>query len=137
MQYLPPAMKVLFSDEAGNNERLAFVYDTTKVALREKVGEIAIPPSESRYIELPGITQKFDGFDRNPYIAAFKAGNLEFLLANVHLYYGSESAISMNRRSLETYAVARWADNRLLRYPEVCYVEEHRHLLGRDRQLGH
>lgn len=31
---------------------------------------------------------------------------------NVHLYFGSDSTISKNRRSLETYAVARWADNR-------------------------
>ena len=111
-QHLPPAMKTLFSDEAGNNERLAFIYDSTKVTLREKVGEIAIPPSDMKNIKLPGITQKFDGFDRNPYLAAFKAGGFEFLLVSVHLYYGSESAISMNRRSLETFAVARWADLR-------------------------
>jgi hypothetical protein len=110
-QELPASMKVLFSDEAGNNERLAFIYDSTKVSVREKVGEIAIPPSDARYIKLPGITQKFDGFDRNPYIASFQAGNFQFLLVNVHLYYGSESAISVNRRSLETFAVARWADN--------------------------
>ncbi len=111
-QHLPPTMNTLFSDEAGNNERLAFIYDSTKVTLREKVGEIAIPPSDMKNVKLAGITQKFDGFDRNPYIAAFKAGTFEFLLVSVHLYYGSESAISMNRRSLETFAVARWADNR-------------------------
>ena len=111
-QHLPPSMNALFSDEAGNNERLAFIYDSTKVALREKVGEIAIPPSEKRHVKLRGISQKFDGFDRHPYLAAFKAGMFEFLLVNVHLYYGSESAISMNRRRLETYAVAQWADNR-------------------------
>jgi len=111
-QHLPLAMKTLFSDEAGNNERLAFIYDATKVTLREKVGEIALPPSDLKNVKLPGITQKFDGFDRNPYFAAFKAGTFEFLLVNVHLYFGSDSDISMNRRSLETFAVARWADNR-------------------------
>lgn len=121
-QALPATMKVLFSDEAGNNERLAFVYDSRKVSLREKVGEIAIPPSEARYIKLPGITQRFDGFDRNPYLASFQAGSLQFLLVNVHLYYGSESAISVNRRSLETFAVARWADNR--RKSPHCYCKD-------------
>ena len=73
-QHLPTTMRTLFSDEAGNNERMAFIYDSTKVTLREKVGEIAIPPSESRYITLPGISQRFDGFDRNPYMAAFQQG---------------------------------------------------------------
>jgi hypothetical protein len=38
--------RALLSDEAGNNERLAYIYDASKVSLREKVGEIAIPPSE-------------------------------------------------------------------------------------------
>lgn len=111
-QHLPPAFRLLFSDYAGNKERLAFLYDSSKVTVLEKVGEIAVPPSDKRYIKLPGIQQKFPGFDRNPYLAAFRAGSFTFLLVNVHLYFGSDSAISMNRRSLETYAVARWADLR-------------------------
>lgn len=111
-QHLPTSYRCLFSDIAGNKERLAFVYDTTKVTLLEKVGEIAIPPSDLRNVKLPGIEQKFDGFDRNPYLATFQAGNFKFVLVNVHLYFGSESKRSMNRRSLETYAVARWADLR-------------------------
>ena len=44
-------------------------------------------------------------------LAAFKAGDFTFLLVNVHLYFGDESeAASIERRCLETYAVARWAD---------------------------
>lgn len=121
-QDLPKTMKLLFSDEAGNNERLAFVYDSRKVSLREKVGEISIPPSDARNIKLDGITQKFDGFDRNPYIASFEAGSFQFLLVNVHLYYGSESAIDVNRRRLETFAVARWSDNR--RKSRNCYCKD-------------
>jgi endonuclease/exonuclease/phosphatase family metal-dependent hydrolase len=113
---LPGNHRVLVSDAAGNDERIAFVYDPDTIEFREKVGEIAIPPSESRYIQLPGIAQRFGGFDRNPYLAAFKCGDLEFLLVSVHLYFGSEKGTSskrdMNRRSLETYAVARWADLR-------------------------
>jgi endonuclease/exonuclease/phosphatase family metal-dependent hydrolase len=108
--------QTLFSDAAGNDERMAFIYDPDKVRFLGKVGEIAIPPSESRYIELPAIEQEFRGFDRNPYLAAFRAGNLDFLLVSVHLYFGSEkgetSKRDMNRRSLETYAVGRWADLR-------------------------
>lgn len=104
--------RLLFSDVAGNDERLTFVYDAHKVRQLEEVGELAIPPSELRHIHLPGVTQRFDGFDRNPYLGLFQAGSLSFQLASVHLYFGSTSRISMNRRALETFAVARWADRR-------------------------
>lgn len=45
-QYLPPWFRVLFSDYGGNKERLVFVYDSSKVTLLEKVGEVAIPSSD-------------------------------------------------------------------------------------------
>jgi endonuclease/exonuclease/phosphatase family metal-dependent hydrolase len=83
-----------------------------KVRQLEEVGELAIPPSDLRYIKLPGITQLFDGFDRNPYLGLFQAGSFSLQLASVHLYFGSDAKISMNRRALETFAVARWADQR-------------------------
>jgi len=111
-QHLPESFRLLFSDAAGNDERLAFIYDSDKVALLEEVGEVAIPPSDIRYIRLPGIQQRFKGFDRNPYLAGFSSNSFVFILVNVHLYFGSESAKSMNRWRLETYAVARWADIR-------------------------
>jgi endonuclease/exonuclease/phosphatase family metal-dependent hydrolase len=109
---LPDHYRLLFSDPAGNDERLTFLYDSRKVRQLEEVGELAIPPSDLRYIKLPGISQLFDGFDRNPYLGLFQAGTFSFQLASVHLYFGSDSKISMNRRALETFAVARWADQR-------------------------
>jgi len=110
-KFLPAKFDVLFSDAAGNNERMLYLYDRTKIKLLELVGEIAVPPSDLKDVKLPGIAQPFTGFDRNPYLAAFKAGSFTFLLANVHLYFGDDSeAASIERRCLETYAVARWAD---------------------------
>jgi endonuclease/exonuclease/phosphatase family metal-dependent hydrolase len=111
-RHLPRSFRLLFSDAAGNEERMAFIYDSDKVTLLEEVGEVAIPPSDINDIRLPGITQRFEGFDRNPYLAGFSSDSFVYVLVNVHLYFGSESAISMNRRRLETYAVARWADLR-------------------------
>ncbi len=67
-QHLPAAYRLLFSDIAGNKERMAFVYDATKVAQLEKVGEVSVPPADFSQIKLPGIQRKFDGFDRNPYL---------------------------------------------------------------------
>lgn len=105
-----PGRKVIFSDAAGNDERAAFIYDPERVELLDMVGEVAVPPRWQSVIRVPGSTQRFDGFDRNPYLTAFRSGRLAFLLVNVHLYYGGDTAIQKNRRFLEALAVARWAD---------------------------
>jgi hypothetical protein len=62
---LGPSYRNVFTDAAGNNERMAFVYHSRKVKLLEKIGEIAIPPSQYRWITLPGVQGVFNGFDRN------------------------------------------------------------------------
>ena len=120
--HLPASYAVLFSDRAGNDERLVFLYDSNKVSQLEKVGEIAIPVKDHPHIKLPGVTRKFTGFDRNPYIAAFVAGKFEFLLANVHLYFGDDKKAARDRRSLEAFATARWAD--LRRKDKDAYVTD-------------
>jgi endonuclease/exonuclease/phosphatase family metal-dependent hydrolase len=109
---LPSSYRVIMSDAAGNNERMAFLYDSAKLTALEEVGEIAFPPSRYKTIKLAGIQQKFDGFDRTPYLAAFSAGRTSLMLVNVHLFYGDEKPQSIARRSLETFAIAKWADLR-------------------------
>lgn len=104
--------RTLFSDSSGNNERMAFVYDAKKMTLLEEVGEIALPVAQLKNVKLPGVAQKFEGFDRTPYLAAFQAGQTSLMLVNVHLFFGSEAKADMNRRSLETFAVAKWANPR-------------------------
>ena len=111
------AWRLLFSDVAGNNERMAFIYDSSRVTLLEKLGEIAYPVAALKRVKLKGISKKFEGFDRSPYLATFSAGKLSFMLVNVHLYYGvmktaAQKKASMDRRALETYAVALWAQDR-------------------------
>lgn len=121
-QYLPDSYRALFSDKAGNDERMAFLYDTRKVSLLEKVGEIAVPPKDIKYIKLSGVQREFKGFDRNPFLACFVAGSLRFLLVNVHLYFGKDTSVDRARRSLEAYAVSRWAD--LRRDDKHAYVRD-------------
>jgi endonuclease/exonuclease/phosphatase family metal-dependent hydrolase len=111
--HLGGTYRLLFSDTAGNNERMAFVYDGAKVTLLEKVGEIAFPVAQLKRVKVPGIGQSFQGFDRTPYLATFQAGRLSFLLVNVHLYYGTgRGKRDRDRRALETLAVALWASDR-------------------------
>ncbi len=109
---LPPSYRLLISDTAGNDERAAFVYDTRKVTLLEMVGRLSIAPTNLAHVNLPGVDQPFRGFDRSPYLAAFQRGSFRFVLASVHLFFGSDAPQDMGRRSLEAYAVARWADLR-------------------------
>lgn len=121
LQKYLPGYSTIFTDEGGNNERMCYLFESSKVTTLEKFGELSVPPSEYRFIKLPGVTTKFDGFDRNPFLASFKAGKLEFLLLNVHLYFGDESEKkSIERRCLETFCVSRWAD--LRRKSKYCYT---------------
>jgi len=112
---LPSSYRVLFSDASGNQERGAFIYDGKKIDLLEKVGRLSIPPSQLKQIKLPDSQQPFPGFDRGPYLAAFamRRGGFRFLLVNVHLFYGTDDdPADIERRALEAYAVAWWANKR-------------------------
>lgn len=119
---LLPDRRILVSDTAGNDERAAFVYDPEKVELRELVGRLSVPPSDFRHVHLEGVKGEFRGFDRSPYLAAFRAGAFTFLVVNVHLFFGSDDPDDVGRRALETYAVARWAD--LRRASDHAYTKD-------------
>lgn len=116
-QHLPGHFRWIFSDRAGNDERSAYVYDTRRVTLGPKIGEVAIVDSDRRHIKLPGISRVFSSFNRNPYLASFTVDNTALLLANCHLLFGPQDSsaarkASMERRQLEAYAIARWCDLR-------------------------
>ena len=125
----------IMTDTAGNNERLAFIYDTTKVKPLNMFGELAL-----RAYEFPKRTVKvryrkdgrdmidtftdlrFVPFDRNPFIGTFQAGKINFTLVNTHLYFGKFQNSNTRkkrqryaRRVLEIYALSRWADRRVNR----------------------
>lgn len=111
MSFLPDYSTVV-SDPGGNNERLGFIHNADKVKLLEMIGEVAVPPADHRHIRMQTVSGLFRGFDRNPYIASFRCGNLDFTMVSVHLYFGSNAWYNKDRRTLETYAVARWGDLR-------------------------
>ena len=115
--HLPPHFAYVFNDRAGNDERSAFVYDTRRVTLGPKIGELVIVPSDRRYVRLDGIDRAFTGFNRNPFLASFLVDGVRLLLANCHLIYGPQGSAadrdaSLELRSLEAYAISRWCDLR-------------------------
>jgi endonuclease/exonuclease/phosphatase family metal-dependent hydrolase len=114
---LPDHFDCIFNDRAGNDERSAYIFDSRRVSLGPKIGEVVIVDSDRRYIRLQGIQRVFHGFNRNPYLVSFAVENTNILIANCHLLYGPQStaaerASSMGRRQLEAYAVSRWCDLR-------------------------
>ena len=111
---LPKKYRVLFNDAGGNQERFAFLFDSTKFKPLEEIGELTVAAADLGDVRLADVTSRFAGFDRNPFITTFEArGGTRLTFANVHLYFGKEDrATGMDRRVLEAYAVARWADLR-------------------------
>lgn len=121
----------VFSDKAGNDERLAFIYRTDKVVLDKLWGEVALTKKQypkhtvSVHYRKGGKEQTqtfknflFVPFDRNPYIGSFQSGSIKFILASAHLYFGNfENSASEEmrkkyaRRVLEIFALARWAND--------------------------
>ncbi len=123
----------VMTDTAGNNERLAFVYRKNKVTPTNLFGELALRPREYpkrtvkvRWTDKNGKVRidifpslKFTPFDRNPFIGSFRSGNIDFVLANVHLYFGGfqnsktkEERAKYARRVLEIFALSRWSNRR-------------------------
>jgi Endonuclease/Exonuclease/phosphatase family. len=122
----------IMSDTAGNDERLAYVFNRTKVRPEKLFGEVALRPREypkrnvtvhyrqNRQAKVQTFTDvKFTPFDRNPFIGSFSCNKIDFVLANVHLYFGKFQTSSNEadrlkyaRRVLEIYALAKWAKKR-------------------------
>ena len=82
--------KFLFTDvtagNKGNQERMAFLYDSRKIKFGGLAGEIVIPPEK-------GGKQ----LARTPFICGFETGWIKFMLCTVHIYYGTAKAGDPNR----------------------------------------
>lgn len=83
--------------QAGNAERLAFVYDRRRVTPSGLAGEIVLPPDWG--------TKAITQFARTPYAVSFEAGKEAFILVTVHVKYGSGDP---EERVPELEAFAEW-----------------------------
>jgi endonuclease/exonuclease/phosphatase family metal-dependent hydrolase len=93
----------------GNDERLAYVYDSRKVRFSGLAGELVIPP-----VELDdGTEQPPVQFDRTPFLAGFSAGWFNFQLATVHLAWATGDAEDPDRVR-EAEALAKFMRRRTL-----------------------
>ena len=75
----------------GNDERLAFVYDSRKVRFGGLAGELVLPAIEKKK-DRKTVYEKVFQFARTPYTAGFSAAWTTFQLATVHIIYGDDRA---------------------------------------------
>lgn len=111
--FLGSKWNCIYTDIAGNYERLAYIYRTDRVQPTGLAAELAMRGYERARIIIEGIDpeeEPFTGFNRNPYMVGFKADDFEFNLVNVHLYWSNVSI-----RRLETKALAKWAATRVVK----------------------
>ena len=78
---------------AGGGERMAFLYDKSKLSFKKMAGEIVLPKDKL----INGSLQ----FARTPYCIAFQAGWFKFVLTTVHIYYGTTSSTDKATREKE------------------------------------
>ena len=89
---------------AGGGERMAFVFDKCKVFFRKMAGELVLPQTKL-------IGENKLQFARTPFNVAFQAGWFRFILATVHIYYGTASKADP-RRVEEIDTVASYLNKR-------------------------
>ena len=85
---------------AGNNERMAFVFDTRRVSLSGLACELVVAPDD------PDIDPEVaaNQFARTPYAVGFRAGAHTFILTTLHVDYAARKG----GRLQELDAIAKW-----------------------------
>ena len=81
----------------GGSERMAFVYNESKVRFTNLTGEIVLP--KDKLIEN-------EQFARTPFCVSFQAGWFKFVLTTVHIYFGDERGEEYERRVNEIRVIA-------------------------------
>ncbi len=95
-----PWWRFVVTDETlgdqGNDERLAFVYDSRKLRFGGLAGEIVLPPLHDDTAD--GGPRPERQLARTPFIAGFQCGWFKFMIATVHLYWGPGNRDNATRR---------------------------------------
>lgn len=106
----------IFSDptegRGGNDERLGFIYDKTKVWFQGVAGEIVLP----RKMELTIVDGK-PQFSRTPFMCSFQSGWFKFMFSTVHIYFGKDSGEKYEQRVAEVDSVAKFLSKRAEKDP--------------------
>ncbi len=105
MKTLGPQWQFLMTDitqgAAGGAERMAFLFDASRVQLSGLASELVVPPE---WLDEIGPDAMRRQFARTPYAVSFRAGEATFILVTLHVLYGNAAV----ERVPELHAIARW-----------------------------
>lgn len=87
--------------KTGSGERMAFVFDGSRVELSGLAAELVVPPEWLAEVGENALQRQFA---RTPYAVSFRAGDTTFILVTLHVIYGQSSST----RIPELEAIARW-----------------------------
>lgn len=76
---------------AGNNERMAFLYDSRKVSFGGLASELVLPPLRLKDEAGKTVYEPVTQIARTPFICGFQANWASFMLCTVHILYGDSS----------------------------------------------
>jgi exonuclease III len=97
--------RVIASDategDSGNDERLAYIYDSQRIKPSGLVGEIVLPPDATGPVEQ---------FARTPYAAGFVRGDVDFILTTVHVLWGDRPQDRIRELTAFATWMRGWAD---------------------------
>ena len=86
---------------AGNDERMGFIFDTRRVQMSGLACELVVP---QEWIKVASNDALSEQFVRSPYAVSFRARNQTFIMVTLHIKYGKASA----DRIAELRGIAQW-----------------------------
>jgi endonuclease/exonuclease/phosphatase family metal-dependent hydrolase len=105
MSFLGPDWAFLMTDvtqgAAGNDERMAFVFNNTRLQPSGLACELVVPPEWLSEIGEDAVRHQFV---RTPYAVSFRRKDATFILVTLHVDYGD----SLANRIPELKGIARW-----------------------------
>ena len=107
LRMLGPDWGLILTDvsrgDPGNDERLAFVFDSRRVKPSGLACELVIPAGWARSLEI-GQDVLEEQFARTPYAVSFISGGQTFILVTLHVIYGDKPS----DRLAELRGIAEW-----------------------------
>lgn len=105
MDFLGNGWAFLMTDitkgKAGNSERMAFLFDRSRLQPSGLACELVVPAEWFSEIREDALQRQFA---RTPYAVSFRAGETTFILVTLHIDYGDDAS----GRVPELKAIARW-----------------------------
>lgn len=93
MRFLGDGWGFLMTDvtlgEAGNDERLAYIFDRSRVRPSGLAGELVVPDEQLNATDGPSLREQFA---RTPYAVSFQRRHATFILVTLHIVFGHSAA---------------------------------------------